>query len=259
MRHFDAQTQTALRAAAVICHGAPCRAPPDFVDKMMSASLTMPLATGLFDFDHYTRQYDHAAERINPVLHYCLRGAREGLSPHPLFRPRAVAGAVAADQAGMPTLVAWLLHPHRDAISPHPLFDPALYAAAAGPADGRVPLVERFLAASGADAPPFSPYFSVPFYLAQSQGEEMLVNPLLHYELTPIEQRRDCNPMFHAGYYRTRYPDVAAAGMDPLEHFILHGYREHREPNPFAIRENHGRERSLARYLLDHVTIRHPA
>lgn len=35
--------------------------------------------------------------------------------------------------------------------------------------------------------------------------------------------------LFDGGAYLARYPDVAAAGMDPLRHYILHGISEHRE------------------------------
>lgn len=33
-----------------------------------------------------------------------------------------------------------------------------------------------------------------------------------------------------AAWYLQRYPDVAAAGMDPLQHYVLHGIGEGREP-----------------------------
>jgi capsular polysaccharide biosynthesis protein len=32
-------------------------------------------------------------------------------------------------------------------------------------------------------------------------------------------------------YYLKRYPDVAAAEMDPVEHYVIHGFREGRSPN----------------------------
>ena len=42
--------------------------------------------------------------------------------------------------------------------------------------------------------------------------------------------------LFDAEWYLKRYPDVAEAGQDPLEHFVDHGWRESRDPNPgFAI------------------------
>lgn len=37
---------------------------------------------------------------------------------------------------------------------------------------------------------------------------------------------------FDRGWYLGRYPDVAAAGIDPLRHYVLSGYREGRLANP---------------------------
>lgn len=39
---------------------------------------------------------------------------------------------------------------------------------------------------------------------------------------------------FDARYYLAAYPDVAAAGMDPLQHFLLHGLDESRDPHPLV-------------------------
>ena len=38
---------------------------------------------------------------------------------------------------------------------------------------------------------------------------------------------------FDPVYYRTTYPDIAAAGADPLRHFCTHGWREARNPGPW--------------------------
>src|SRR5882762_5413509 len=38
---------------------------------------------------------------------------------------------------------------------------------------------------------------------------------------------------FDAAWYLARYPDVAAASLDPLQHFIRHGVAERRDPNRF--------------------------
>jgi hypothetical protein len=38
--------------------------------------------------------------------------------------------------------------------------------------------------------------------------------------------------LFDAAWYIRRYPDIAAAGVNPLQHFIAHGATEGRDPNP---------------------------
>ncbi|MBX6374123.1 MAG: class I SAM-dependent methyltransferase [Acetobacteraceae bacterium] len=40
------------------------------------------------------------------------------------------------------------------------------------------------------------------------------------------------SPLFDAEWYRRRYPDVAASGVDPALHYVLHGGAEHRNPGP---------------------------
>jgi len=37
---------------------------------------------------------------------------------------------------------------------------------------------------------------------------------------------------FDANWYRAAYPDVEAAGLDPVEHYLDHGWKEFRDPGP---------------------------
>jgi GT2 family glycosyltransferase/glycosyltransferase involved in cell wall biosynthesis len=39
--------------------------------------------------------------------------------------------------------------------------------------------------------------------------------------------------LFDAAWYKARYPDVQAADIEPITHFIRHGIAEKRDPNPF--------------------------
>ncbi|MGY0797592.1 glycosyltransferase [Lysobacter sp. A286] len=41
------------------------------------------------------------------------------------------------------------------------------------------------------------------------------------------------SPLFDARYYLDNYPDVRKHGMDPLLHYVKHGAREGRQPNPW--------------------------
>jgi hypothetical protein len=47
-----------------------------------------------------------------------------------------------------------------------------------------------------------------------------------------IHRRLEKSGLFHAKYYLELYPDVQAIGMDPLQHYILHGISENRLKNP---------------------------
>jgi hypothetical protein len=37
---------------------------------------------------------------------------------------------------------------------------------------------------------------------------------------------------FNPEWYQARYPDIAAAQLDPLQHFIRYGASEQRDPKP---------------------------
>lgn len=39
--------------------------------------------------------------------------------------------------------------------------------------------------------------------------------------------------LFFENYYRTNNPDVVQARMNPLKHFVIHGWKEGRKPNPY--------------------------
>jgi GT2 family glycosyltransferase/glycosyltransferase involved in cell wall biosynthesis len=50
---------------------------------------------------------------------------------------------------------------------------------------------------------------------------------------TRRDAQGDAQGVFDAEWYLTKYPDVATAGVDPLDHYINYGAAELRDPNPF--------------------------
>ncbi len=58
------------------------------------------------------------------------------------------------------------------------------------------------------------------------------VDPILHYLRHGWLEGRDPNAFFNTRWYLSSYPDVAAARMNPLVHFLLHGAGEGRSPGP---------------------------
>ena len=58
------------------------------------------------------------------------------------------------------------------------------------------------------------------------------IDPLRHYIRHGCAEGRKPNPFFDPEWYLARYPDVAAAGVDPLQHFIKDGAAEGRDPSP---------------------------
>ncbi|MFO0572482.1 MAG: hypothetical protein U1A78_00645 [Polyangia bacterium] len=58
------------------------------------------------------------------------------------------------------------------------------------------------------------------------------LDPLQHYLRAGRFEGRGPNPYFDGGAYLALYPDVAANGMDPLVHYVRYGAVEGREPFP---------------------------
>jgi len=75
--------------------------------------------------------------------------------------------------------------------------------------------------------------FDPVFYLKQYPDVAAAgVNPLSHYLAYGATERRKPNPYFDAAYYLQQNPDVDASGTDPLLHYLHEGFREGREPGP---------------------------
>lgn len=96
-------------------------------------------------------------------------------------------------------------------------------------------------------------FFSTGYYLDTYPDVAMSgVNPFHHYirigrperrraapgagksrqDPAPIHQVKD-QEGFDRDFYLGRYPDVAAAGIDPLQHYMTHGWKERRDPAAF--------------------------
>ena len=56
--------------------------------------------------------------------------------------------------------------------------------------------------------------------------------PLHHYLYHGASEGRNPNPWFDGGWYAKHYPDVQISGMNPLVHYLKHGAAELRNPHP---------------------------
>ena len=74
--------------------------------------------------------------------------------------------------------------------------------------------------------------FDPVFYLARNPDVKAAgVDPLQHFLSTGYKEGRDPNALFSIKYYLANSPDVAAAGLNPLLHFETSGYLEGRNPS----------------------------
>lgn len=75
--------------------------------------------------------------------------------------------------------------------------------------------------------------FHESYYLTHSPDVAAAgVDPLYHYLTCGGYEGRLPNPLFDSAYYNLKYPEVAAKGVNPLVHYVLHGAREGRDPSP---------------------------
>jgi hypothetical protein len=58
------------------------------------------------------------------------------------------------------------------------------------------------------------------------------LSPLQHYLQHGAKEGRDPNPLFDSDWYLRQYPDVARIGVNPLRHYIQYGANEGRSPHP---------------------------
>ena len=128
---------------------------------------------------------------LDAVTHYCRYGWREGRRPNPYFDP------------------AWYVQRYRDVQESGA--EPLLHYIECGEAEGRLPIA----------------HFDPAWYRAHHRvptGQGALQHFLRHRRggsVSPV-------PEFDAAYYCRLAPDVAAAGMDPFEHYLVQGAAEGR-------------------------------
>ena len=72
---------------------------------------------------------------------------------------------------------------------------------------------------------------SIPLGIVSATGCPLTLLPLAHFIQHRQSGRVSPVPEFDAPHYVRRYPDVAAAGMDPFEHYLVRGAAEDREPS----------------------------
>ena len=195
----------------------------------------------------YLQRYPDVGESgMNPLLHYLRHGANEERDISPLEEPKAVSDleSIAASKFFDRD---WYLCNYPDVRAAG--IDPATHYLSTGAAEGRDP----------------GPRFSTEAYKRRyPEAAAMGVNPLLHYLQQGISEGRDISPMgepnpssdieliatsefFDRDWYLKRYPDVAAAEVNPAAHYLASGAAEGRDPGPrFSTRTYLRRNRDVA-------------
>jgi hypothetical protein len=190
----------------------------------------------LFDARWYALQAPQAARSgMDPLRHYVVCGAAQGLDPHPLFDARWYLSQYPCDdQARGSPVLHYLRRGARENRNPHPLFDTAWYrrqkpnlAVAGGN-----PLV-HFVNYAFSEPHDPNPLFDTRWYLKQNPDVAAAeLNPLVHYIASGAGEGRDPHPLFDTDWYLQHNPAVAAAGLNPLTHYLTDIASARCDPHP---------------------------
>ncbi len=83
----------------------------------------------------------------------------------------------------------------------------------------------------------WSGYFDAAYYLLEYPDCRLAdVDPLWHFVTHGWREGRNPSRRFHTQYYLHANPDVAQSGLNPLTHYLRHGLREGRFPVPPQMR-----------------------
>ncbi len=153
------------------------------------------LQSGVFDPAWYiVAAPDVARAGRDPVEHFLHQGWREGRKPNPYFNVEEyLARNPEVAAAGVNPLLHYVLAGEADGRAPSALFDPVWYR-------GR---------------------YDVP------EGVLLLAHFLERRHSSTVSPIADFDP----AYYLETYPDIAAAGIDPFEHYVNYGAKEGRNPS----------------------------
>ena len=197
------------------------------------------------DAAFYRAVYRDITADVPPLDHYVLFGWRTGRDPAPWFStPDYLDANPDVRERGVDPLFHYLTegrHQGREVV-------PSQHAAAYLGARNWAPAAWSYQAfAVGADAPPLdgaddggaadptiraavAEAFDTAFYLTLNPDVAAAgVDPIDHFLRTGWREGRDPSPAFSLSDYRDANPDVAASGMNPFVHFRLTGRAEGRQ------------------------------
>jgi len=162
-------------------------------------------SSGLFDGAWFTvRNPDFAAATHDALLHFHRFGWREGRWPNPYFDPAYYTNRYGAQfETDTNPLLHYIERGEREGCRPVPYFDPSWYRQQHDVPDAELCLQH--------------------FLKERCTGKVSAI------------------PEFDGAYYLQHNPDVAEAGMDPLEHYLLQGFREGRRAEPASLGRKHNR------------------
>ncbi len=180
-----------------------------------------------FDSSYYLAQHGEVVEAgKNPLAHYLYEGGAFSSHPHPLFNTTFYRRRYVGSSEEVP-LVHFLTAGWREGCWPNPLFDPGYYLAENPKIADKNPLGD-YLAGGAAGGRNPNAFFDTSYYRERYLDADESRNPLDHYLHAGAYQGCNPSPRFDSAFYLEENPDVAAAGINPLAHYIWIGREQGR-------------------------------
>ena len=173
----------------------------------------------------YCKTYDIGTE--NPLLHFYKFGIDEGFAPNPLidlhwYSQRNKLGSETA------ALKHYVTIGFRNDLAPHPLINPEYISLQLQGVNqdlkNAASEVERYMCFAHELDP--HPLFETGYYLKRLKTAGVINQPLAHYLDVASSASKHPNRYFCDKTYRTRRRDVFEAGVAPLLHYVIGGWRE---------------------------------
>ena len=181
------------------------------VDRDFAAAQRLA-ASELFDAEWYRATQARDVAKDQAALHYLQQGAARGLSPSLLFDgPWYLANNPDVAAAGLNPLLHYLGSGRTEGRPISPVADPELVA--------------RISA---------SDVFDAEWYRATQAPDVALDQAARHYLQEGAARGLSPGPLFDGPWYLANNPDVAAAGLNPLLHYLDSGRAEGRLNSPVA-------------------------
>ena len=190
-------------------------------------------ASPLFDEDWYLQKNpDVVAANMNAALHYLQRGGLEGRAPGPYFQGNAYLQTNPDVTAPGANPLLRFIGKYKDGRFADEAMENDLSFA-----DEAIEKGGRFADEVVENDPSFA---------------DEAIEQDHHFADEAIEKGRSFadeatdlirkSPLFDPEYYLYKYPDLAAAGVDPAAHYFLHGGEEGRNPGPYFLTSEYLRQ-----------------
>jgi O-antigen biosynthesis protein len=195
---------------------------------------TRPQISYLFDAKFYlATQPDVEAAGTDPFAHFIQHGCSEARSPHPLIDIKHI---IKTDPFLLPAsfgtfeLYETLRY---DLVNPSPYFSLDYYRTQL-PRSARETwgLLEHFCTTGFTGGMRPNPFLDPHWYYRQLEGIHDIWSGLRHFILVGDSEGRASSAEFSGKRYLERNPDVAAAGIPPLLHYLTIGMAEGRPSVP---------------------------